>query len=488
MATSRFAPRAPSRVRWGLKVGACAAPDEKGIASEGAASEADGSFDAVAYINTPRWQTSRLGLERIEDLLERMGRPQDALRFVHVAGTNGKGSTCAYLSSVLASAGFKTGLFTSPYVEVFEERIRVDGENISRDDLVRATLVVREHACAMEAETGEHPTEFELMTAVAFEHFRTVGCDIVVLEVGLGGRLDSTNVIERPEVCVICRIGLDHTAVLGGTLAAVAGEKAGIIKPGVAVASWPQEPEAREVVAAVARDRGCALTEPDFSQLVVGSIDAELAVRSFTYRGKSYETALLGAYQPGNAALALEAVGLLRARGWDIPEEAVRAGIARTTWPGRFEVVARDPLVIVDGGHNPQGAEVLADSLRELVEGGNSSSRRVAFVMGVLADKDYPPMIRSAVPFARAFFVYAPENPRALSAEDLAAAVRSVVDDRTDAVGNAVEGGAGVRIEAALGAADAVRKALDFAGEGDVVVAFGSLYSLGEVKRTVLAG
>ena len=480
MATSRFAPPAPSRVRWGLKVGACAAPDEKGIASEGAASEADGSFDAVAYINTPRWQTSRLGLERIEDLLERLGRPQDALRFVHVAGTNGKGSTCAYLSSVLASAGFKTGLFTSPYVEVFEERIRVDGENISRDDLVRA--------CAMEAETGEHPTEFELMTAVAFEHFRAVGCDIVVLEVGLGGRLDSTNVIERPEACVICRIGLDHTAVLGDTLAAVAGEKAGIIKPGVAVASWPQEPEAREVVAAVARDRGCALTEPDFSQLVVGSIDAELAVRSFTYRGKSYETALLGAYQPGNAALALEAVGLLRARGWDIPEEAVRAGIARTTWPGRFEVVARDPLVIVDGGHNPQGAEVLADSLRELVEGGNSSSRRVVFVMGVLADKDYPPMIRSAVPFARAFFVYAPENPRALSAEDLAAAVRSVVDGRADVAGNAVDGGAGVRVEAALGAADAVRKALDFAGEGDVVVAFGSLYSLGEVKRTVLAG
>ena len=146
MATSRFAPPAPSRVRWGLKVGACAAPDEKGIASEGAASEVDGSFDAVAYINTPRWQTSRLGLERIEDLLERMGRPQDALRIVHVAGTNGKGSTCAYLSSVLASAGFKTGLFTSPYVEVFEERIRVDGENISRGDLVRATLAVREHA------------------------------------------------------------------------------------------------------------------------------------------------------------------------------------------------------------------------------------------------------------------------------------------------------------------------------------------------------
>lgn len=460
-------------------MGVCAASSD-----EGASGGRLGPFDAVAYINTPRWQASRLGLDRIAELLERMGRPQDALRFVHVAGTNGKGSTCAYLSSALACAGYKTGLFTSPYVEVFEERIRVDGRNITRENLTRATLLVREHACAMESETGEHPTEFELMTAVALEHFRSVGCDIVVLEVGLGGRLDSTNVIERPEACVICRIGLDHTAILGDTLSSVAGEKAGIVKPGVPVASWPQEPEAREVVAATARELGCVLAEPDFSQLAVGPVDGKLACRRFSYRGVPYETALLGAYQPGNAALAIEALDLLRLAGWGISDEAVREGIARATWPGRFEVVSRDPLVIVDGGHNPQGAEVLADSLRDLGVRAAGDSRRAVFVMGVLADKDYLPMIRSVAPLARAFVVYAPDNPRALSADDLASAVRSVVEG---APGES-EVEPRVRVEASADAAQAVARAVELVRDGDLVIAFGSLYSVGAAKRAVLGG
>ena len=170
-------------------------------------------FDPIAYINTPRWQASRLGLERIRELLERLGRPQDKLKFVHVAGTNGKGSVCAYLAFILKAAGYRTGLFTSPYIERFEERICVDGEMIGADDLRDATLAVREHAEAMALETGDHPTEFELMTAVALMHFARCGCDIAVLEVGLGGRLDSTNVIDAPEACVIARIGLDHTAL-----------------------------------------------------------------------------------------------------------------------------------------------------------------------------------------------------------------------------------------------------------------------------------
>ena len=183
-------------------------------------------FDPVAWINTPRWQASRLGLSRMVDLLERLGRPQDELRFVHVAGTNGKGSVCAYVASVLQAAGYKVGLFTSPFILCFEERIRVNGENITGEELARAVAAVRPAAAAVEAACGDHPTEFELMAAVAFEHFRAVGCDIVVLEVGLGGRLDATNVIEAPEASVICRIGLDHTDLLGDTLGAIAGEKA----------------------------------------------------------------------------------------------------------------------------------------------------------------------------------------------------------------------------------------------------------------------
>ena len=210
------------------------------------------SFDPVAWINTPRWQTSRLGLDRMVDLLDRMGRPQDDLRFVHVAGTNGKGSTCAYLASMLQAAGLCVGLFTSPYILRFEERIRVNGCDIAQGELARAVEAVRPHAEAMEAVCGDHPTEFELMAAVALEHFRACKCDIVVLEVGLGGRLDATNVIDAPEASVICRIGLDHTDLLGSTLAAIAAEKAGIVKPGAPVVSWPQEPEAMEVVEAAA--------------------------------------------------------------------------------------------------------------------------------------------------------------------------------------------------------------------------------------------
>ena len=229
-------------------------------------------FDAIEYINTPRWLTSRLGLERIRELLDRLGRPQDRLKFVHVAGTNGKGSTCAFTASILAEAGFKTGLFTSPYVETFHERIRVNGRNISDEDLTAATLRVRECAEAMEAEGGEHPTEFELMTAVALVHFAHVGCDIVVLEVGLGGRLDSTNVIAAPEVAAIVSIALDHTNLLGNTLAKIAHEKAGIVKKGSAVVSWPQEPSTMEVVEDAARRAGDKLVVPDFSLLSVGKV------------------------------------------------------------------------------------------------------------------------------------------------------------------------------------------------------------------------
>ena len=229
-------------------------------------------FDAIEYINTPRWLTSRLGLERIHELLDRLGRPQDRLKFVHVAGTNGKGSTCAFTASILAEAGFKTGLFTSPYVETFHERIRVNGLNISDEDLTAATLRVRECAEAMETEGGEHPTEFELMTAVALVHFAHVGCDIVVLEVGLGGRLDSTNVIAAPEVAAIVSIALDHTNLLGNTLAEIAHEKAGIVKEGSTVVSWPQEPSAMEVVEDAARRVGDKLVVPDFSMLSVGKV------------------------------------------------------------------------------------------------------------------------------------------------------------------------------------------------------------------------
>lgn len=431
-------------------------------------------FDPVAWINTPRWQTSRLGLSRMVDLLERLGRPQDDLRFVHVAGTNGKGSVCAYLASVLQAAGYKVGLFTSPFILCFEERIRVNGENIRAEELARAVEAVRPAAEAVEADTGDHPTEFELMAAVAFEHFRAVGCDIVVLEVGLGGRLDATNVIDASEASVICRIGLDHTDLLGDTVAAIAGEKAGIVKPGCPVASWPQEREAMAIIEAVAAERGCELVVPDFSQLAVEPL-AGAALRRFSWQGQEFETRLLGSYQPFNAALALETVRVLRGRGWDIPEEAEVAGIASARWPGRFEMVAASPLTIVDGGHNPQGAEALAASLADLL--GEEGRGSVDFALGVLADKDYPAMVRAVAPWARSFSVYAPTSPRALSADELAACVREVLGEE----GRADD----VPVRVCAEAAEALRAARVAAGSQGVAVAFGTLYAIADLMAAL---
>lgn len=431
-------------------------------------------FDPVAWTNTPRWQTSRLGLSRMVDLLERLGRPQDDLRFVHVAGTNGKGSVCAYLASVLQAAGYKVGLFTSPFILCFEERIRVNGENIRAEELARAVQAVRPAAEAVEADTGDHPTEFELMAAVAFEHFRAVGCDIVVLEVGLGGRLDATNVIDASEASVICRIGLDHTDLLGDTVAAIAGEKAGIVKPGCPVASWPQEREAMAIIEAVAAERGCELVVPDFSQLAVEPL-AGAALRRFSWQGQEFETRLLGSYQPFNAALALETVRVLRGRGWDIPEEAEVAGIASARWPGRFEMVAASPLTIVDGGHNPQGAEALAASLADLL--GEEGRGSVDFALGVLADKDYPAMVRAVAPWARSFSVYAPTSPRALSADELAACVREVLGEE----GRADD----VPVRVCAEAAEALRAARAAAGSQGVAVAFGTLYAIADLMAAL---
>ena len=489
-------------------------------------------FDAIEYINTPRWLTSRLGLERIRELLDRLGRPQDRLKFVHVAGTNGKGSTCAFMASILAEAGFKTGLFTSPYVETFHERIRVNGRNISDEDLTAATLRVRECAEAMEAEGGEHPTEFELMTAVALVHFAHAGCDIVVLEVGLGGRLDSTNVIAAPEVAAIVSIALDHTNLLGNTLAKIAHEKAGIVKEGSTVVSWPQEPSAMEVVEDAARRAGDKLVVPDFSQLSVGkvtrgaalltrgtaleheghtpcsdsprfaaelraehavpaqklqassSIDAHrtpmsqvegtLPMRQFSYRGREYATRLLGSYQPSNAAMAIEIAGALRERGWEIPDEAIARGIAETRWPARFEVLdqpAGMPTVVIDGGHNPQGAGVLVDSLWDVFP-----DKRPVFLVGILADKDYRSMLRAVAPLASAFVCVTPPNPRALDAADLAETIRETCGEL----------GARATIEVAGDFDDAASAARKIAGSEGLICAFGSLYSIADVKAAFL--
>ncbi len=425
----------------------------------------DNDFDPIAYINEPRWHNMSLGLGRIEELLHGLGDPHKSLRFVHVAGTNGKGSTCSYLAQILQEAGIKVGLFTSPYLIEFEERIRVDGKNIPYDDLVRVTKTVRKVA----EEMSEHPTEFELMTAVAFLYFKQCEVDLVVAEVGLGGRLDSTNVIERPELSIITSIGLDHVAVLGSTISQIAAEKAGIIKPGVPVLSWPQEPDALDQVKRAAAKAGSCLCMPEFSELLVSPVHGGSTglVRPFRYKGVSFETKLLGSYQPSNAVMAIEAARILRGLGWAIDEADIWRGVAHAQWAGRFQILPGKPDFVVDGGHNVQGAEALADSLASVFP-----EKKAVFVVGVLADKQHRTMLGKVLPQACAVLAITPPSPRALSAKDLAAEVEDIASEL---------GMAQLPVAAADDIESALERAFALAGEDGLVVAFGSLYSIGEI-------
>lgn len=429
-------------------------------------------FDPIAYINEPRWMESRLGLGRIVELLRLLGNPQKELRFVHVAGTNGKGSTCAFVAQVLQQAGYKTGLFTSPYIVEFADRIRIDGVNISDSDLSQVTLTVKEAADAMD----DHPTEFELMTAVAFLHFSLQQCDIVVCEVGMGGRLDSTNVIESPEVSVIAALALDHTAILGNSLVEIAHEKAGIIKQGTPVIVWPQKPKAQEVLERIAADLDAPLLMPDFSQLTVRPFEGEnRTLRSFDYRDyEALEISLMGSYQPYNAALAIEVIEVLRGKGWHIEEDILRSGLLSTSWPARFEIIDKEgSYFVIDGAHNIEGVKALADSLTEVFPG-----QKAVFILGFLEDKDYPEMLETILPRGSAFVTITPPNPRALSAEKLACAIRWTGQDLMGC-------SACVNPLVAPDIPRAIEQAKHLAGTSGLVVAAGSLYSVAEIKRAL---
>ena len=413
--------------------------------------------EALKYIHSVNWVGSKLGLERTRELLEKLGNPQKELKFIHIAGTNGKGSTAAMLSSILERAGYRTGLYTSPFINRFNERMQVNGEQIPDGTLAELTDHIRPYADAME----DAPTEFELITALAMEYFRRERCDIVVLEVGMGGELDSTNVIDTPEAAVIAAMGLDHVKELGPTMADIARAKAGIIKPGCAVVSYGGNPEADLVFEQVCRERGASLHRPDFSKIVPGGFG--LDGQSFSYGGwTDLRIPLVGRYQMNNAAVVLETVEVLRSRGWQIPDGAVRQGLEHTRWPARFEVLRRDPVFIVDGGHNPHGIRATAESLTRLFPG-----RKITFVTGVMADKDVESILGLIVPLAEQFFTVRPENPRAMKAEELAQRIRAL----------------GARATACGSVADGVAKAIAAEGADGVACALGSLYMSGEVRE-----
>lgn len=410
--------------------------------------------EALKYIEGVSWLGVRPGLERVRALLERLGEPQRELKFVHVAGTNGKGSASALMAAALTAAGYKTGLYTSPHLLRFNERMRLDGEEIGDGELAELIGGLAEAALGLE----EPCTEFELVTAAALLWFARRRADIVVLETGMGGRLDATNVIPRPECAVIMNIGLDHTAVLGDTVEAIASEKAGIFKGGAAV-SYAQEPGVAAVLRAAAARTGTELRFADFS--LIEPLGSSLEGQNFRFAGGEYSIRLLGRHQLRNAATALTALAALRERGWVLPEEAVRRGFAGAAWPARFELVSRSPLFVVDGGHNPQCVRATAGAIREYMPGG-----RCVLLMGVLADKDWRGMLDILAPVAEGFVCATPDSERALPAGELAAELRR----------------RGLRAEDGGEIPRAVERARELAGPAGAVCSVGSLYMAGAVR------
>ncbi len=415
--------------------------------------------EAIAYIESVSWKGSIPGLERVVELLGRMGNPERQLKYVHIAGTNGKGSTAAMTASILRKAGYRTGLYTSPHIYRFHERIRVDGVDISDEELAAVTEYVRSLAEGME----DHPTEFELVFCIAVEHFKRVGCDIVVLEVGMGGAMDATNAIGAPEVAVITNIGLDHTGFLGDTLEEIAAEKCGIFKAGCSAVVYGSTPGVERVFEETARKLQVRLKKEDFSTLEVVSHSLEGQVFHCGSR-KNLALPLLGEHQAHNAAVVLGVADLLIEQGWKITEENIREGLRDVSWPGRFHIVKKDPLFIVDGGHNPQCLESLVKNIRDYLPG-----RRIIALTGVLADKDYGQMYLPVMPYISQFVCITPPNERKLEARELADHLRA----------------AGAQAQAAESIPQGVRMALELAGEDGVVLCFGSLYSIGTIYESL---
>lgn len=416
--------------------------------------------ETLAYIHSVSWKGSRPGLERITELMRLLGDPQKELKFIHIVGTNGKGSTAAMLSSVLTEAGYRTGMFTSPYILCFRERMQINNKMISEEELAAATEYVRPFADSME----DKPTEFELITAIALVWFARKHCDIVVLEAGMGGELDSTNVIPAPEVAVFTNIGLDHTEYLGDSVEKIAATKAGILKSGCDAVLYPNTPSAEQTVAERCAALDVPLHIPDFSALRPQS--CSLAGQSFDFEDrKDLSLPLLGAHQLHNAAVVLTVIERLKARGWDISEAAICEGLASTSWPGRFEVISQDPLVLLDGGHNPQCMEALQQAVKDYLP-----EQKLVVLTGVLADKDYDAMYEQTARLASAFVTVTPPNPRALSAQALADFLARY--EKPVTVCDSVEEG--------------VRTALRLARtDGAAVLAYGSLYMAGIIRSCV---
>ena len=415
--------------------------------------------EAIEYIHSVNWQFCKPGLDRIGKLCAYLGNPQDKLKFIHVAGTNGKGSFSAMLDCILRRAGYKVGLFTSPYILEFNERMRVGGENIPGDELAAIVEYVKGFADKMQ----DKPTEFELITAIGFEYFYRSGCDCVILECGMGGKLDSTNIINTAILSVITTISLDHTAFLGDTVEKIAAEKAGIIKENTPILWCGDDNAACSVISARANELGVKLYTPD----------KEINIKSATLDGtvfdcgeyKDIKIHLLGAYQPKNARNVICACEILRGAGLEITNKNIYDGLSEAAWRARFEIINESPTFIFDGGHNPEGVVAATESVK-----GYLGSGKVCVLTGVMADKDYLFIADRISEISDFVFTVTPNNPRALDAKKYA----EVYKER------------GIDAEGYDELPVAVRRAMEYASKKNIpILALGSLYMYTEVIEAI---
>lgn len=419
--------------------------------------------EAMDYIQGLEAKGSILGLERIRGLLKALGEPQEKLKVIHVAGTNGKGSVCAILSQVLEAAGYQVGRYISPTLLDYRERIQINHQWISKEEtadyLTRLSL-----ACeALVAQGMEHPTAFEIETAMAFLFFQDKHCDYLVLEVGMGGRMDSTNVCTKPLVSVITSISLDHLGILGNSLEEIAYEKAGIIKAGCPVVTAPQKPEVFQVIKKVCQTLEASL-----------SVARTLEVSQADLRGQNLESedyphlrlSLPGAFQPENAGVVLTVLSVLRKMSQDLDkalqETVIRQGFSEVSWPGRFEIIHDHPLIIADGAHNPDAAAALAASIKSCLQG-----RELIYMMGVFADKDYVEILKQMASHSQHIITYTPSNARGLDSQQLALAAKAFYP----------------QVEACDTLELALERALKAAGSDKVIISFGSLSTVGSLHQ-----
>lgn len=419
---------------------------------------------SLSYIHSLLKFGTRPGLERVSALLDELGRPQDKLKFVHVAGTNGKGSFCTMMSEILKSAGYKTGLFTSPYVFDFRERIQINGEMISEEELCEITAEVKAAAEKI-AERDLQPTEFEFITAVALKYFADKNCNVVVLEVGLGGRLDSTNIIKTPLLSAIMSISLDHMAVLGDSVEEIAAEKSGIIKEnGVTVCFSRQDERAEKIIRKTAEEKGNVYIKSSPEDIKI--LNCDLSGTKAVYKDMEIFIPLIGEHQVYNAQTAVDAALALNDRDLSISPENIIDGISKARIPARTELFGKNPLTILDGAHNREGVEALLLNLNKFLKG-----RKLTVIMGMMEDKEYEFAADEISKLAKTFTGVLPSNPRAVSPKVLAEIAEKNCSD----------------VFICENPAEAYRRIYEKAQKDDIILVCGSLYLAGDVRGEIVS-